>query len=138
MSRRETDQQPLPEELAEDIGRLREAIAEVRSSVVDISKLQPSPVATSSASNNNTNHFGGLGLVIAIIVSTACCTAMLTGGAVFAYMTSNQVNAQNLKIVTLEQKIAESERKTDEKLSRMQDYLNAIYSIAPQLKPKEK
>jgi hypothetical protein len=26
----------------------------------------------------------------------------------------------------------------DRKIERMQDYLNAIYSIAPQLKPKEK
>jgi hypothetical protein len=25
----------------------------------------------------------------------------------------------------------------DDKLSRMQDYLNAIYAVAPQLKPKE-
>lgn len=138
MSSRETDKQPIPEEIAEDIGRLREALAEVRSSVVDIAKLQPSPIASSSASNNNTNHFGGLGMVIAIIVSTACCTAMLTGGAVFAFMTSNQVNAQNAKIGELEQKIAEGDRKTDGKLAGMQDYLNAIYVQAPSLRPKEK
>ncbi len=138
MSRRETDHQPLPEELAEDIGRLREALAEVRSSVVDIAKLQPSPIATSSASNNNTNHFGGLGVVIALIICTACCTAMLTGGAVFAFMTSNQVNAQNAKIAALEQKIAEAEQKTDGKLAGMQDYLNAIYVQAPSLRPKDK
>lgn len=135
MSRRETDHQPLPEELAEDIGRLREALADVRSSVVDIAKLQPAQVATSSASNNN--HFGSAGLILGVIFSAICCTAMLTGGAVYAFMTSNQVAQQNAKIAELDAKLAERDRKTDDKLSRMQDYLNAIYSLAPSLKPKE-
>lgn len=136
MSRRETDNQPLPEELAEDIGHLRSAIGEIRSSVAAMARLQMQPVTNSSSSN--TNHFGGVGSLIAILVCAVCCTAMLTGGACFAFMTSNQVSAQNAKIAALEQRIAENDRKTDEKLSRMQDYLNAIYSLAPSLKPKEK
>jgi hypothetical protein len=140
MSRRETDHQPLPEELTHELQGLlveaRDALNDMREGAAALARRQvASPVATSSASNNN--HFGSAGLILGVIFSAICCTAMLTGGAVYAFMTSNQVAQQNAKIAELDAKLAERDRKTDDKLSRMQDYLNAIYSLAPSLKPKE-
>lgn len=141
MSRRHTDGTPLPDEITREFEDLRheagETLGKLREAISSFNRYQ-SPTLATNATNTNTNNFGGAGALVAIIVCAVCCTAMLTGGAVFAFMTSNQVSSQNDKITALEQKISENERKTDEKLSRMQDYLNAIYSIAPQLKPKEK
>lgn len=130
MSRRTTDVQPIPEDLLEAVMSLQDEIREARVHLSEIKNYQPVG-AQSNATNTNTNHFGSMGVWFTTLICAVCCTAMLTGGAIFAFVTANQVNGQNAKI-------AEQERQTNEKLARMQDYLNAIYSMAPQLKPKEK
>lgn len=109
-------------------------LEDVRQEMRHISIQTASPVSQAT----NTNHFGGLGVVIALIIATVCCTAMLTGGIVFAFMTSNQVAEQNAKMGALSARMDKHLSDTDAKLAGMQDYLNAIYVQAPSLRPKEK
>lgn len=117
-----------------DLKELREQIGGIRDDIRQATIQNASPISQAT----NTNHFGGIGVVVALIVATVCCTAMLTGGAVFAFMTSNQVAEQNAKLSALSAKIDKESSDTDAKLAGMQDYLNAIYVQAPNLRPKEK
>lgn len=72
----------------------------------------------SSASSINVNA-GGIGGWIAAWIAGICCACMLSAGVVFVLYTNGILAQQH------------------DQISRMQDYLNAIYTAAPQLKPKE-
>lgn len=122
------------EALLDDLRQARELIADMRSEA----RQGMSQQANTASHATNNNHFGGMGVVVALIIATVCCTAMLTGGAVYAFMASNQVAEQNAKLTALATTIDRKASETDQKLAGMQDYLNAIYVQAPSLKPKEK
>lgn len=79
----------------------------------------------SSASTMNVNA-GGVGIWICAWIASICCIAMMVAGSMFFWNVSRQIEQQDAKIA-----------KQDDQLSRMQDYLNAIYMVAPQLKPKD-
>lgn len=71
-----------------------------------------------SASTINVNA-GGVWHAAAVWIASLCSVVSLLALVLGAIGVSHYIAAQ------------------DDKLSRMQDYLNAIYSIAPQLKPKD-
>lgn len=73
--------------------------------------------STNSSSNIHINA-GGMGIVIALGACLLCMTVAM--GCGFAFISSKQeINRQ------------------DQKIERMQDYLQNIYQQAPWLKPKE-
>jgi hypothetical protein len=79
-----------------------------------------SPATNENASASAiTVNAGGMGGWIAAWISGLCCAAMLAGGIVFVLNTTQTLAQQR------------------DQISRMQDYLNAIYTAAPSLKPKE-
>lgn len=77
-----------------------------------------SPSSNASASTVSVNA-GGIGGWVAAWVSGCCCAAMLAAGIVFVLNTTQTLAQQR------------------DQISRMQDYLNAIYTAVPQLKPKD-
>lgn len=95
-------------ELGESTRRLRESIEDL------VSDRRP----VTNASSVNVNA-GGMGGWIAAWIAGVCCAAMLSAGIVFVLYTNSILAKQQ------------------DQISRMQDYLNAIYAAAPQLKPKE-
>ncbi len=111
------------EAILADLHEARTLLADIR---VDTRHGVIQNANTASHATNN-NHFGGVGIWAAAWIASVCCAAMMSAGLVFVISVNGQTAQQNAKIA-----------RQDEQLSRMQDYLNAIYSIAPQLKPKEK
>lgn len=105
-----------------DLKDLREEISGIRADIRNVTVQNASPVSQAT----NTNHFGAVGVWAAAWIASVCCAAMLSAGIVFVMSVNGQTARQDAKIA-----------KQDDQLSRMQDYLNAIYSIAPQLKPKD-
>ena len=93
----------------EDMRRLGESIVSLERV---INKLTP------NQSNNATVTLqaGGLG----VWICATCCVVM------FALLLAGSCSAGFFAV------------KQSERMDRMQDYLNAIYAQAPQLKPKEK
>jgi hypothetical protein len=75
--------------------------------------------AISSAASSINVNAGGVGGWIAAWIAGICCAAMLASGIVFVLYTNAILSQQH------------------DQISRMQDYLTAIYTAAPQLKPKE-
>jgi hypothetical protein len=73
---------------------------------------------TSSASTITINA-GGAWHAMAVWIASLCSVVSLLALVLGAIGMSHYIAAQ------------------DDKLSRMQDYLNAIYAVAPQLKPKD-
>lgn len=67
-------------------------------------------------------HAGG----VALWISVTCCAVMLSYGILGTVYAGLYISAQNTRISDQNRKI-----------ERMQDYLNEIYMIAPQLRPKE-
>lgn len=101
------------------LGRLDGTLREISQS------LHPRNSEATSASHVNVNAGSAAGWASAWIASL-CCVAVMVGGSMWVGSVNRQIDAQNAKIA-----------QQDDKLSRMQDYLNAIYMVAPQLKPKD-
>jgi prefoldin subunit 5 len=96
-------------ELRQEIGKLEESIERLQSS---------SPVSSSST----ISIVGSTGLSVAI-----GCAVITFVIALFVCVSLNgKVDKQDAYII-----------EQNHKIERMQDYLNAIYAQAPQLKPKE-
>jgi hypothetical protein len=96
--------------LREEMSKLEEAIEKLQTS---------SPISSTST----INIVGSTGLSIAI----GCCVISFVLALFVCVGLNGRVDKQDSYIA-----------QQDRKIERMQDYLNAIYSIAPQLKPKEK
>lgn len=103
----------------QDIQRFGEATGRFERIVEQLGRMQRTAPASQATITVNA---GGLGLWIAV----TCCAVMLAVGVVGCVAVSSAVQGQNRRI-----------EKQDEALSRMQDYLNAIYVQAPSLRPKE-
>lgn len=104
--------------MQEQIEGLREALREY----TEVMKRSNPGMNGGSNANINVQGLGGVGLWTAVtcaVLSTVLCIGMLILGCA-VYL------AQESKISELNSKV-----------SKGQDYLNAIYAVAPQLKPKE-
>lgn len=119
MSRRETDHQPLPEELAEEISQLRDALGGLKSSVVGMSRFHGGTNGTSTV----TIDAGKGPAWIAAACALAMMVGLILGGGFVGVLLLDQ-----------SRRIGAVERDTRD----LNDYLSAIYVAAPQLKPKEK
>lgn len=72
-----------------------------------------------SSASTITINAGGAWHAMAVWIASLCSVVSLLALVLGAIGMSHYIAAQ------------------DDKLSRMQDYLNAIYAVAPQLKPKD-
>lgn len=106
--------------------RLGVALSKLEDKVDAIGSASKPANSTANTSSINVNA-GGVGIWVCAWIASLCCVAMLVAGGMFLWSVSRQMEAQDAKIA-----------KQDDQLSRMQDYLNAIYAAAPQLKPKDK
>lgn len=111
MSRLETDQQPLPEELAEEINQLREALGGLKSSIAGITRFHGG-----TNGNSTVTIDAGKGPAwIAVWISTICCTAMMVAmmfGGMWMLHQAKEIDDLNA-------------------------YLQAIYQQAPSLQPPQ-
>jgi hypothetical protein len=98
------------EALREEMGKLEDTLEKLQAS---------SPVS----SNSTISIVGGTGINIAV----GCCVVTFILALFVCINLNGKVDSQDASIT-----------EQNHKIERMQDYLNAIYSIAPQLKPKEK
>ena len=103
----------------EDVMRLAEQLNETAN------KLIPS---NNNRSDININA-GGVG----VWISVTACVLMFFMGVVIIIAGSYALQEQNGRIQDQKDEIRDMKGKVD----KMQDYLNAIYAVAPQLKPKE-
>jgi hypothetical protein len=87
---------------------------ELRYELDRLEKLLP-PRRQSSGNATINVHAGGVGMWI----STTCCAVMFALGIAMAVIGGIAYTS------------------TQQRLDRMQDYINAIYMMAPNLKPKE-
>lgn len=103
-----------------------DAILDRTKSIIDRLEGKANLTGDNSSSSTISVNAGGAGIWACAWIASLCCVAMMVAGGMFLWSVSSQMQQQNDKIA-----------KQDEQLSRMQDYLNAIYTMAPQLKPKE-
>lgn len=80
---------------------------------------KPASGNESASTSTITVNAGGVWHAAAVWIASFCCVLSMLALVLGAIGVSHYISAQ------------------DDKLSRMQDYINAIYSIAPQLKPKD-
>lgn len=80
---------------------------------------KPQQANESASTSTITVNAGGVWHAAAVWIASFCCVLSMLALVLGAIGVSHYISAQ------------------DDKLSRMQDYLNAIYTVAPQLKPKD-
>lgn len=103
--------------MIEDLDRVEALLERIDRKLIPT--VPPSPTNENASQSTITINAGGVWHAAAVWMASLCSVVSLLALVLGAIGVSHYIAAQ------------------DDKLSRMQDYLNAIYSIAPQLKPKD-